>query len=205
MERQSEMKAYFIAGVLLLASLSFAQENSWTVSAGYSNLHIGRAAPNLNYDKDGGYIDGDVNWLFPTEPAPLLLGVGVSGAGHYEDESFSNGEEFFIFGPTSDVSLYSIEGRIGTPIQFRSARGWFLLPRIGAGLLIDDYAIDTPIHTEYHTGAAFEIRPTLQAGYSWGWGSVGGEVSYMAAWGDFGRLGNAAQELRIGAFLRFRF
>ena len=87
------------------------------------------------------------------------------------------------------------------------------MPKLGAGLLVDNYAIDTInsangttfIDTEYHTGAAFALRPALQAGYSWGWASTGAEVSYMVAWGDFGRLGDRALEFRAGWFLRLRF
>jgi hypothetical protein len=192
----------FIAAVVLFARLSFGQEGSWTVSTGYSNLHVSHAAPNFNYNKDGGYLDGDVNALLPTNPR-LLLGVGVGGSWHYESDYFY-GPNYVVFGPSSDVGLFNLEGRIGLPISGRGS-GLFLLPRLGAGLLIDDYAIDTPFYTQYHTGAAFEVRPNLQAGYSWGYGSAGVEVSYMWAWGDFGSLGNNAQELRAGVFIRFRF
>jgi len=80
-------------------------------------------------------------------------------------------------------------------------------------LLINSYSIDnvsqsaTSVHfsTEDHTGIAFEIRPAVQAGYSWGPGEVGAEISYMSAWGDFGDLGNKAQEFRAGAFYTVKF
>jgi hypothetical protein len=112
----------------------------------------------------------------------------------------------------SDLETFSFEGRAALPISI-GGRGFFVMPQLGAGLLVDSYSIDklTPagsvtfIDTANHTGAAFDLRPGIQAGYSWGWGSVGGEVSYMAAWGDFGRLGSVAQEIRAGIFFRARF
>jgi hypothetical protein len=86
------------------------------------------------------------------------------------------------------------------------------MPQLGMGLLVDSYAIDQSfnsgglifINTQYHDGAAFAIRPGVQVGYSWGWGSAGAEVSYMAAWGDFGQLGSRVFELRAGAFFRIK-
>ena len=194
---------FFLLAVLLFARLSLGQEGSWTVSGGYSNVHFSHASPNFNYNKDGGYLDGDVNVLLPTAPR-LLVGAGVGGSWHYEDDYF-NGNNNFFFGPSSSVGLFNLEGRIGVPISSRSVRGLFVLPRLGAGLLINDYWIDTPFYTAYHSGAAFELRPALQVGYSWGFWSMGGEVSYMWAWGDFGNLGSQSQELRAGVFVRFRF
>jgi hypothetical protein len=188
----------FLLAITLLASVSFAQEGAWTISGGYSNIHFSHAASNFTYNHDGGYLDGDVNALLPGNPR-LLVGVGISGSWYYEDNYFYN-NNFYYYGPSSSVGLFSIEGRLGVPISSRATGGFFLLPRIGAGLLISDYWIDTPF-----TGAAFELRPNIQAGYSWGWGSAGAEFSYMWAWGDFGSLGSNAQEWRAGAFIRFRF
>jgi hypothetical protein len=193
----------FILATVLLASVSFAQEGSWTISGGYSNVHFFHASPGLTYNHDGGYIDGDVNGLLPTNPR-LLLGVGIGGSWYYESNYFY-GPNYVVYGPSSSVGLFNIEGRLGMPISSRATGGLFLLPRIGAGLLISDYWIDTPFYSAYHTGAAFELRPCIQAGYSWGWGSAGAEFSYMWAWGDFGNLGSSAQEWRAGAFIRFRF
>jgi hypothetical protein len=84
--------------------------------------------------------------------------------------------------------------------------------------LVDDYSIETKVKgggpyiggfylrvTERHSGAAWDIRPGLKAGYSWNWGSVGADLSYMSAWGDFGNLGSHAGEFRAGLFLWLRF
>jgi hypothetical protein len=193
----------FILALASSASMSFAQQGSWTVSAGYSNVQFSHASPGFNYNHDGGYLDGDVNALLPGNPR-LLLGAGIGGSWHYETYTLS-GPGYVIYGPSSNVGLFNIEGRLGVPISSKATGGFFILPRIGTGLLIQDYWIDTPFYTAYHTGAAFELRPCIQTGYSWGSGSVGAEVSYMWAWGDFGNLGSSAQELRAGVFLRFRF
>jgi hypothetical protein len=193
----------FLAALMLAAGVCSAQRPAFSVSAGYSNFHVSNTASSLNYERDGGYVDGDLSLLLPTTPR-LIVGAGVSGSFRYKTEDFQS-DSFTIVGNTSRVSLYSLEARIGMPISSRDSHGFFVLPRLGAGLLVSDYAIDTPNFTEFHTGAAFEVRPSLQAGYSWGRGSAGVEVSYMAAWGNFGNLGNHAQEFRAGAFLRFRF
>ncbi|HSZ55487.1 MAG TPA: hypothetical protein VK797_07505 [Tepidisphaeraceae bacterium] len=192
---------YFIVAFPLFASVAWGQ-GSWTVSGGYSDLHFLHATSGFNYNHDGVYLDGDANVLLPGK-VRVLAGVGFSGSWHYED-NYNYGSTV-VTGNASNVGLFNVEGRLGLPLSSRATGGFFLLPRIGAGLLIDDYWIDTPFYTAYHTGAAFELRPCIQAGYSWGPGSVGAELSYMWAWGDFGSLGSNAQELRAGVFLRFRF
>ena len=63
----------------------------------------------------------------------------------------------------------------------------------------------TFFQTYNHTGAAFDVHPALQIGYSQGPFSVGGEVSYIAAFGTFGALGDVAQEVRVGAFITIRY
>ena len=204
-----------VAAVVLSAPLAVAQNAAFTVSGGYSNIQLGHSN-GLFYQRSGGYLDGDVLWRVPDLSYPLLLGVGASGSGHYDSR-----DTFVTFndGTAGDARLYSdlgfftVEGRAALPIRIPGTRGFFVMPRIGAGLLIDSYSIDrfsnaggfTFIDTDYHDGAAFEIRPALQAGYAWDWGSVGAEVSYMAAWGDFGRFGSKAQEVRAGVFVRVRF
>jgi len=77
----------------------------------------------------------------------------------------------------SDLGFVSLEARAALPISFgrHGGTGFFVVPKIGAGLLIDSYGIDnaynsggfTYLHTSYHDGAAFDIRPGIQAGYSW--------------------------------------
>jgi hypothetical protein len=203
---------------LLAGSWSAAQNTSFTVSAGYSNVQISHNAGPF-YSRDGGYIDGEFMWRIPNEMrVPLLLGASVSGSTYYDFEhiavTFSDGTPGRAR-LESDLGFVSLEARAAIPLSFgrHGGAGFFVVPKIGAGLLIDSYAIDnannaggfTFLHTSYHDGAAFDIRPGIQAGYSWGWGSAGAEVSYMAGFGDFGRLGSIAQEIRAGAFFRMKF
>jgi hypothetical protein len=206
------------AALLVLSTWAAAQEMSFTVSAGYSNVQISHNAGPF-YSRDGGYVDGEFLWHVPVESRfPLLIGGGVSTSGYYD---FRHVPITFPDGTPgrarleSDLSFVSIEARAAMPIALGPSRshGFFVMPKIGAGLLINDSAIDTAtnsggvtfLDTHYHDGAAFDVRPGLQAGYSWGWGSAGIDASYMAAFGDFGRLGSIAQEVRIGAFFRVRF
>ncbi|HXE53190.1 MAG TPA: hypothetical protein VN541_09260 [Tepidisphaeraceae bacterium] len=191
---------------MICASAASAQVWSFSFSGGYSNVQF-EHREGLFYAHSGGYVDADFAWRVPNTSVPLLIGAGVSASGHYDwqDVPISGAGFFSNYRLYSDVSLVSLEARASLPIALRNAPGWFIMPRIGAGLLIDDYAIDRINFTEYFTGAAFEIRPALQVGYSWGAWSAGGEVSYMAAWGDFGGLGHWAQDFRIGAFVRFKY
>lgn len=212
------LRAAAIVGLtLILSPWAAAQQTSFTVSAGYSNVQFSHSS--LFYGRDGGYVDGDFMWRLPNRsPVPLLVGGGLSFSGYYD---FMHVPITFPDGTPgrarleSDVSLVSFEARAAAPISLwqEGGRGVFIMPKVGAGLLINDYAIDnastsggaTFLFTHYHDGAAFDIRPGIQGGYSWGWGSAGVEVSYMAAFGDFGRLGSIAQEVRAGAFFRVRF
>src|ERR1700722_14927011 len=194
----------FAVGLLISCSIASAQYPSSGISAGYSHLTMGRA-DGLFYNHDGGYVD--LNAAFRPPGSPILAGFGVSGSGFYDrmDDPFSTR----LY---SMVGFFSLEGRLALPLTVEGVRGWFLLPRIGAGLLVDSYGIDrdevdsqgfTFVHTDWHDGAAFEVRPDLQAGYSFGRGAVGADVSYMGAWGDFGRFSSSAQELRAGVFFTF--
>jgi hypothetical protein len=198
----------FLTALALTAALCPAQTPSLSLSAGYSNLHFSNSASYLHYNRDGSYAEGELSLILPSQPR-LLLGVAVGASYHYnlDDYHYNDyyGNRYTVYDTTSSVGLYSLEARIGLPITSRRWRGPYLLPRLGAGLLVTDYSIDTPDFTEYHTGAAFALRPSLQAGYSWGHASAGVEISYLAAWGNFGHLGTRAQEVRAGAFLRFRF
>jgi hypothetical protein len=208
------MKQIIIILALALASgESFAQVRpSFSLSAGYSNIQIQNTANYLHYNRDGGFLDGEFGATFGGRPAAFFVGFGASVAYHYNTENFhytdNFGNHFTVYGTTSYVGFYNFEGRIGVPLTFtasrRDPRGFFLYPKVGAGLLVSDYGIDTRFGTEYHSGAAFDIRPAIQAGYTWGPGSAGIEASYMWAWGDFGNLGDRAQEARIGAFFRLR-
>jgi len=198
----------FVVGLLISCSIASAQFSSSAISLGYSNIQMGHAN-GLFYNRDGGYIDLNAAWRMPQMTVPVLAGFGVSGSGTYQrmDDQFSNR----LY---SDVGFFSLEGRVALPLALRGVRGWFMLPRIGAGLLVDSYGIDedqvddegfTYVHTDWHNGAAFDVRPDLEAGYSWGRGAFGADVSYMGAWGDFGSFSSSVQEFRAGVFFSFRY
>jgi len=199
------MKVFvFIFALLALVSFSFAQSIYWGASTGYSNLYFSRPASGYQYERDGGYIDGDVMFALPTR-FPLLVGAGFDGCFHYQSEDFRDHDFFFFRGQTTDVGLFSFEARAALPLQSPRIPRLFVVPKIGAGLLVDSYSIDLPFETEYHSGAAFGVRPGVQAGYAWDRVAVGAEVSYLIGWGDFGHLGNQARDLHAGVFVNIRY
>lgn len=205
--------AFALVGVLFAAA-GRGQVTSFGMSAGYSHFES-NASSRLFHATNGGYFDADFAWRLRGLDVPLYAGVGVSGNGYFEDRhvlvpyaSYFDRERLY-----SDVGLFAVEARIAAPIGFQQGPGFFVMPRLGMGLVVDSYSIDTAttigstlyLDTRYHDGAAFGIRPSIQAGYSWGNIAAGAEVSYMVAWGDFGELGSTAQELRAGAFLRMQW
>ena len=203
----------FVFVALLAAGVCGGQVTSFGISGGYSRLESNDSG-RLFHSKDGAYFDGDFAWRIPRLPVPLYAGVGASGSGYFESSDIPVSDSFFGFRRLeSDVGIFSLEGRVAMPIGFQRGHGFFVMPRLGMGLVLSDYEIDTVrafgstvfLRTTYHDGAAFGIRPSLQAGYSWGSIAAGAEVSYMVAWGDFGELGNVARELRAGAFVRFQW
>jgi hypothetical protein len=171
---------------------------------------------NLFYDHSGAYVDADVAWTFRL-PVPLQLGVAATGSGYWDRQSIPNTStdnfsDYYRDHLYSDLGMFELEPRVG--LRFGGKTGFFIMPRAGAGLLVDSYGIDrsstdnfgnTYIHTDYHSGAAFEVRPAIQAGYNFGFISAGVEGSYLWSWGDFGALGHHAQEYRVGAFIKFDF
>jgi hypothetical protein len=201
---------------LLMCATARGQAYYSSISGGYSNLQTQHTGSGLFYDHSGAYLDFDFGWRVPNPDFPLLLGLGITGSDYWDSHSiintFPDGNVAQV-NLDSDVGLFELEPRIGLALWSANMPGMFLKPRLGAGLLIDNYAIDQTIPvtggnilgTQYHTGAAFEVRPAVQAGYSWGPGAFGAELSYMAAWGGFGRLGNDAQEFRAGVFFTFRY
>ncbi len=200
----------------LCAFAAVARGQSYsTISVGYANLHTSELN-GLFYDRDGVYLDGDVAWKLPRPNPPFLIGFGFGGSGYFQSQNVVFPINSNFNGQTtlySDVGLFEIEPRIAITLWSPWMRGLFLRPRLGAGLLVDSYGIDnifqsngtTFIGTQYHTGAAIEVHPNVQAGYSWGAGSVGVEAGYMPAWGDFGGLGHRAQEIRVGLFFNWLF
>jgi hypothetical protein len=186
-----------------------------TVTAGYSNLQLQRTN-NLFYDHSGAYVDADFAWWLPTV-VPLQAGIGVGGSGYSDRRSisFADNTDFdyrYDQHLYSDLGLFELEPRLG--LHLGGDRGFFCVPRIGAGLLVSSYDVDqlytdtngsTYIDTNHHTGAAFEVRPAIRAGYSWRFVSAGVEGSYMYSWGNFGAFGRHAQEYRVGLFVKFTF
>jgi hypothetical protein len=210
----------FVCSLLLAAVTASAQilivspAPDFTVSAGYSNLQT-QTANNLFHSHDGGYLDTDAAWTLPLV-VPLQVGIGLTTSGYWDRRSIDiaavSSDYYYPFDHLySDVDMLELEPRVGVRLGGRT--GFFAVPRLGAGLLIDSYAIDetsnfngtTYIDTRYHTGAGVEIRPAIEAGYSWGFVGAGIDASYMYSWGDFGGLGHKAQEYRLGAFIRFSF
>ena len=200
--------------MFLLGAVAHAQESDISLSVGYA--HAYGTSNQLFHDKDGAYVDGDFAWKLPVEPVPVSIGFGLTGSGYFDSRDlggYSNGYGYGYYDNNaySDVGFFEFEPRVSMTFWSTLLRGVFVKPRFGLGVLIDNYAIDEVnnndgyIDTHYHTGAAFEIRPAVQVGYTWGFGSAGIEGSYMPAWGDFGRLGSSIQELRVGGFFTVRF
>jgi hypothetical protein len=205
----------FFSAIGATAQIPFLPVPALTVSTGYSNLQTERAT-NLFYTHDGSYIDVDAAVNLPLPVIfPIQAGLGATASGQWDRESFAIPSSNTTYVPYADlysnVGFFELEPRLG--IRIGGGGGFYVLPRIGAGLLVDSYAIDqsttsggvTYIDTQYHTGAAFEIRPDIQVGYKFGFISAGLETNYMWAWGDFGSLGRRAQEFRVGAFVKFSF
>jgi hypothetical protein len=183
----------------------------FTISGGYSNVTFnGNSA--IPYSHDGGYIDFAGYTPIPNSDA-LIAGLGLTWSGYWNDYSVTYRVPPFYTTYSGDISMFEIEGRIGYQIGARSGRGIYILPRIGAGLLIDNYTVGRPyygysyFYGSYisYTGLAFEIRPDIELGYRINNFNIGCEASYMAAWGDFGKLGSMAQEARVGVVLGFRY
>ncbi len=176
-----------------------------SVSAGYSNIRFPHARSPAFYDTSGGYIDANFAFSLPKYSSPII-GFGITGSGYFSTRNDVNVGTLF-----SDVDMISFEARIAAPIPADGGHGFFLLPRLGGGLLINDYAIDSPggvntIFTSFHDGVGVEVRPSIELGYRWSRDfSAGIEGSYMAAWGDFGSLGSLAQEWRVGFVFSYRF
>ncbi|HSV15274.1 MAG TPA: hypothetical protein VLI90_13525 [Tepidisphaeraceae bacterium] len=209
-----------LVAVAIVASVNAtarAQRWDFGIAVGYSHIDLDKPG-SLFHSKDGPYFDADFAVRLPRLALPLSLGVGITGSGYFDSRT----QDFLISSTTlatttlySDIGFFEIEPRatLAFYMHQRYRTGLFIKPRIGAGLLIDSYTIDhvtqnsfaTIFETHYHSGAAFEVRPAVQVGYSWGPGEVGAEFSYMAAWGDLGDFGSEAQEFRAGPFFTWRF
>ena len=164
------------------------------------------------YAHRGGYVDGAMMWHVPDDnQLPLVVGAGVSVSGTIASRYGVGGNDsgYRPYYLESDLGFLSLETRAAMPFRLSAgSEGFFVTPGVGAGLLINHYELQDlehsnatggPVrHTSYHTGSAFDLRPGIQTGYAWSWGSLALDVSYMASYGAFGRLGQIGQELRIG-------
>ena len=218
-------KLAFLAALLLCTTLASAQYLETSLSGGYSHFFPERSG-GLFFSRDGAYVDGDFAWRVPQVVVPTFIGVGVTASGYwdsqdidypvfyYDDRGRGGYGDFGNSHLDSDVDFVEVEPRLAMKLWIPGARGVFVRPRIGAGLLVNNYSVDQLepefydfgyIHTLNHTGAAFEVRPAVQLGFERGPFAIGGELSYMASWGGFGAMGDVLQELRAGIFFRFRF
>jgi len=207
----------FLAGLMIFSAMASAQYMDFALTGGYSHMFPERVG-GLFFDKDGAYVDGNFAYRLPGSPVPIFAGVGISASGYWDS---ADSDLFFLnndgFGSNetlySDVEMVEVEPRLAVKLLIPGLPGFYIRPQIGAGLLVDNYSVDTVqtindvsfIDTLYHTGAAFEIRPEIQAGWSFGRTSFGMDFSYMAAFGGFGQMGDVMQELRVGVFARFRY
>ena len=197
--------------------MASAQYMDFALTGGYSHMFPQRTG-DLFFDKDGAYIDGNFAYRLPGSPVPIFAGIGITASGYWESESsdifflnnngFDGNQNLY-----SDVEMVEAEPRLAIKLLIPGLPGFYIRPQIGAGLLVDNYSVDMVqtinnvsfIHTQYYTGAAFDIRPDVQAGWSFGRASFGMDLSYMAAFGGFGQMGDVMQEFRVGVFARFRY
>jgi hypothetical protein len=207
----------FLAGLVVFSAAASAQYMDFALTGGYSHMFPQRNG-DLFFDKDGAYVDGNFAYRLPGSPVPIYAGVGITASGYWDSE---NSDIFFLnnngFGYNqnlySDVELIEAEPRLAVKLLIPGLPGFYVRPQIGAGLLVSNYSVDMVetinnvsfIHTQYYTGAAFDIRPDVEAGWSFGRASFGMDFSYMAAFGGFGQMGDVMQELRVGLFARFRY
>jgi hypothetical protein len=187
-----------------------APVTSWqseiSIAFGYSDVEFSHAHNGSYYDPSGAYFD--INAMFPIPGLSTpVFGFGFTGSGYWDSKDTPLAGTLY-----SNVNMVALEARISAPIPTTSGQGFFLIPRIGAGPLFNNYGIQTPnpggltYSSDYHNGIAFEVRPYIEAGYRFSQtGSIGIEGSYMWGWGDFGDLGSITQEARVGIVFAYRF
>jgi hypothetical protein len=205
-----------LAALLFKPATASAQIFESTLSGGYSHIY-GANSPNLFYNHDGAYIDGDFAWHLPDPSSPIMAGLGIAGSGYWQTQY----NPYPVFGGYyynynnlySNMEDFELEPRIAARLWLPNTN-FFVTFRLGAGLLVNNYAIDQStlvsnnlvyFNTVYHTGAAFEVHPAIQSGFNWGPTSAGIDLSYITSWGDFGSFGSNQQQLRVGAFITFRY
>jgi hypothetical protein len=195
------------------ASASSDWDSQLTIAGGYSNVHFnGKNA--IPYNPQGGYIDANIYARMPNYDSPII-GFGISASGNWDDYTINYPAAPFERSFSADTDMVSAEVRFAFPFGFPSLdRGFYCLPRIGIGVLVDNFTAGQPYYgypnyffgsSTNHTGIGYEVRPDIELGYRKSGFNIGCEASYMACWGNFGKLGNLAQELRIGLVLGYRF
>jgi hypothetical protein len=200
-----------------LADYNAPSPSDWqsqpTISAGYSNVHFnGNNA--IPYNRQGGYIDANVYEKLPPNDSPMF-GLGISASGNWDDYTINYPTAPFYRSFYADTNMFSAEVRIAFPFGLPSPKqGFYCLPRLGIGALVDNFSVGQPYYAypnyyfgteSNHTGIALEVRPDIEIGYRINKFNIGVETSYMFAWGNFGKLGNATQELRLGLVVGYRF
>jgi hypothetical protein len=224
MERSIMSRLAFVFGLVVLSGVALGQqlnqeqrdleyynglkmeEPKWnfdtSVESGITYLVFNHAHNNAFYSRTGAFVDGNVNFHLPDLHLPVVFGAGLTASGFWDNDSFLGVESLY-----SQVYMCSLEGRISVPIMLDEPdSGPFLLPRLGLGPLVNYYGVQVPFgQTHYHTGGAFEARPSIEFGYRYGEMAVGVEFAYMWAWGSFGDFGTQAQEVRGGLLFSYRF
>ena len=218
------------AAVLLISLISVPAFGDvfFTFSGGYSNAQMTGnnsrqgATATFHFPRQGEYLDADLAVPVSAAPFPLLVGGGFSWTEHLDsgDPVTVQPSGFPVTPPArtkdqhSELNQYSLEARAAVPLYFSGSQGFYVMPRIGAGALSYHFNGHHPafeseqftfIENGHFEGYAFEVRPALEAGYTWRRLSVGVEGSAMFAWGHFRPFGSTECELRTGAFLRYRF
>jgi hypothetical protein len=200
-----------------LADYNVASPSDWqsqpTISGGYSNVHFnGNNA--IPYNRQGGYIDANVYEKLPPNDSPIF-GLAISASGNWDDYTINYPTAPFYRSFYADTSMFSAEIRIAFPVGLPSPKqGFYCLPRLGIGALVNNFTVGQPYYAypnyyfgtdSNHTGIGFEVRPDIELGYRIKRFNIAFETSYMAAWGNFGKLGNVTQELRLGLVVGYRF
>lgn len=200
-----------------LADYSARSPTDWqfepTISGGYSNFRFnGKNA--IPYNPQGGYVDANVYARMPNYDSPIL-GFGISASGNWDDYAVNYPTAPYYRSFYADTSMLSAEVRFAFPFGLPSpTQGFYCLPRLGIGALVNNLTVGQPYYgypnyyfgtDSNHTGIGFEVRPDIELGYRIDRFNIAFETSYMAAWGNFGKLGNLTQELRLGLTVGYRF
>jgi hypothetical protein len=193
---------YYNSG--LPAPVSYAQPYPFvfSFSAGYSNIDFKDS--DFRYESGGPYLD--LNFAACAQNGSGLQGgIGIATSGYWRSDFFPT-----IGWLNSNVNMLAIEGRLGSQIPGKGSQGLFILPRIGAGLLLNNYYVEEPVGamnwTSFsHWGTGVDVRPNVVIGFRANDFSVGLEGSYMVGWGDFGGLGSFVQEGRVGLVVSVLF